>query len=269
MSDCWFWQVDCKVGEAASKVAENVVATWGRAVMESLDKALARVGTYWVGVSTPSVGEDSAPARYVVDSTAWLAGVVLVGSLMIAAIYLMWSMRGEEVRKILSGVLRMIIVSGSALTVAQLLVRVSDALATFFLDQAVDDLDGTFATRLLDTASASPSVIGWLIIIVGGLVGIVANLIQIGMMEVRGALLPLVVGMVPLAAAAALTDWGRQWLNRLIGWVISFIVMKPAAAIIGSSPLARGLRAPPSCRPGSSWIIPARAGFTPTGRSCA
>lgn len=232
MSDCWFWQVECKAEEAASKVAENVVVTWGRSVMEALDHALVKIGTYWVGVDTPSVSEESSPARYVVDSTAWLAGVIVVGSLMVAAIYLMWSMRGEEIRKIVSGVLRMIIISGAALTVAQLLISVSDSLATWFLDRADDSMDGSFATRLLDIGALSPGAIGWLTIILGGLVGILANLVQIGVMEVRGAILPLVVGLIPLAASAAVLDWGRQWLSRLTAWVVSFVMMKPAAAIV-------------------------------------
>lgn len=232
MSDCWFWDVDCNVSEAANKVAENVVVTWGRSTLESLDKTLVNVGTFWVDMDTPNVSASGSPAVFVREVTGWITVAVATGSIMVAGIMLMWNQRGEEMRKILGGVLRMIIVSGACFMVTDLLIDICDMTSAWVLDQALVESKGDFATSLLVLAEVSPGTTGWLVIILGCIIGILANIVQMMIMLVRSAILPLIAGIIPLAAAASINDWGRQWLNKLTAWLMSFILMKPAAAII-------------------------------------
>ena len=232
MSDCWFYQVQCQATETANKVAENVVITWGRAVLESLDKIMIKVGTFWIDKNTAHIGGEGSVASDVRYLTAWLSGVIFFGSLVVAAMMLMMNSRGDDIRRIMMGIIKMIVVSGAAFKVIDLMIEASDAFSKWVIEIAIGASDGKFVTKLLDVASIQPSGIGWALIVLGGLVGILANLIQFAMMEVREAILPLVAGIIPLAASAALTDWGQQWLRKTTSWVISFIMMKPAAAII-------------------------------------
>lgn len=232
MSDCWFYQVQCQATEAANKVAENAVITWGRALLESLEKIMIKVGTFWIDKNTGYVGGEGSAAWDVRYLTAWLSGMVFFGSLIMAAMMLMLNSRGDDIRKIMMGIIKMVVVSGAAFKVIDLMIEASDAFSKWVIETAIGASDGKFVTRLLDVASIEPSGIGWALIVLGCLVGIAANLIQFAMMECREAILPLVSGIIPLAAAAALTDWGQQWLRKTTSWVISFIMMKPAAAII-------------------------------------
>lgn len=232
MSDCWFFQVQCQATEAANKVAENVVITWGRALLESLEKIMIKVGTFWIDKNTGYVGGEGSVASDVRYLTAWLSGMVFFGSLIMAAMMLMMNSRGDDIRKIMMGIIKMVVVSGAAFKVIDLMIEASDAFSKWVIETAIGAADGKFVTKLLDVASIEPSGIGWALIVLGCLVGILANLIQFAMMECREAILPLVAGIIPLAAAAALTDWGQQWLRKTTSWVISFIMMKPAAAII-------------------------------------
>lgn len=232
MSDCWFWQVSCNVQETANKASENVVNTWGRSTLESLDKTLTHLGTFWVSVPTDKVNEHGSVGYFVKEQTAWLAGAILVGSLITSGILIMWHMQGEQVKKRLSGLLRMIIVSATCFTVVDLFISMGDEFSTWTINQVVEGSKGDFARNLLLITEVDPTNTGWFIIILGGLLGILSNIVQMAMMLIRGALLPIVAGIIPLAAAAALTDWGRQWLDKTISWTLSFIMMKPAAAII-------------------------------------
>ena len=232
LSDCWFYQVQCQATEAANKVAENAVITWGRALLESLEKIMIKVGTFWIDKETGYVGGEGSAAWDVRYLTAWLSGMVFFGSLIMAAIMLMLNSRGDDIRKIMMGIIKMVVVSASAFKVIDLMIEASDAFSKWVIKTAIGASDGRFVTRLLDVASIEPSGIGWALIVLGCLVGIAANLAQYAMMECREAILPLVAGIIPLAAAAALTDWGQQWLRKTTSWVISFIMMKPAAAII-------------------------------------
>lgn len=232
LSDCWFYQVQCQATEAANKVAENVVITWGRALLESLEKIMIKVGTFWIDKNTGYVGGEGSAAWDVRYLTAWLSGMVFFGSLIMAAMMLMLNSRGDDIRKIMMGIIKMVVVSGAAFKVIDLMIEASDAFSKWVIETAIGAADGKFVTKLLDVASIEPSGIGWALIVLGCLVGIAANLVQFAMMECREAILPLVAGIIPLAAAAALTDWGQQWLRKTTSWVISFIMMKPAAAII-------------------------------------
>ena len=232
MSDCWFYQVQCQATEAANKVAENVVITWARALLDSLEKIMIKVGTFWIDKSTAHIGGEGSAAWDVRYLTAWLSGVVFFGSLIMAAMMLMLNSRGDDIRKIMMGIIKMVVVSGAAFKVIDLMIDASDAFSKWVIETAIGAADGKFVTKLLNVASIQPNGIGWALIALGCLVGIAANLIQFAMMECREAILPLVAGIIPLAASAALTDWGQQWLRKTTSWVISFIMMKPAAAII-------------------------------------
>ena len=232
MSDCWFYQVQCQATEAANKVAENVVITWARALLDSLEKIMIKVGTFWIDKSTGHIGGEGSAAWDVRYLTAWLSGVVFFGSLIMAAMMLMLNSRGDDIRNIMMGIIKMVVVSGASFKVIDLMIDASDAFSKWVIETAIGAADGKFVTKLLDVASIQPSGIGWALIALGCLVGIAANLIQFAMMECREAILPLVAGIIPLAASAALTDWGQQWLRKTTSWVISFIMMKPAAAII-------------------------------------
>jgi hypothetical protein len=44
--------------------------------------------------------------------------------------------------------------------------------------------------------------------------------------------LVVLVGVWPLAAASSMTEMGRQWYKKITGWMIGFLLFKPAAAIV-------------------------------------
>jgi hypothetical protein len=61
---------------------------------------------------------------------------------------------------------------------------------------------------------------------------IVSSIIQIGLMFVRNGMLILLIGVLPLAAAATNTEMGKIWFRKLIGWLLAFVAYKPVAALI-------------------------------------
>ena len=68
--------------------------------------------------------------------------------------------------------------------------------------------------------------------------GMIASLIQVGIMVVRGAILAVLVGVLPIAAGASITGMGFEWFKRLWGWILSFTVYKLVAAIIYAAAFA-------------------------------
>ena len=70
------------------------------------------------------------------------------------------------------------------------------------------------------------------IAIVLGIIAFLAAVIQIMLMLVRGGMLVLLVGTLPLVAAFSNTEMGLQWFRKASAWLIAFALYKPAAAVV-------------------------------------
>jgi type IV secretion system protein TrbL len=86
-------------------------------------------------------------------------------------------------------------------------------------------------------ANATGNVVPSLLLFLAGVMVIFASLIQVVLMVVRSAMLVLLAGTFPLAAAATNTELGRAWFKKYCGWTLAFIAYKPAAALIYTAAL--------------------------------
>lgn len=71
----------------------------------------------------------------------------------------------------------------------------------------------------------------FLVLIMAVLV-ITGTVAQIALMIVRMAMLVILTGTLPLAAAASSTPAGRVWFRKSVGWLLAFVLYKPAAAVV-------------------------------------
>lgn len=229
---CQFWEVSCKVGEVVAEASDNIISQWAASIMEGVSNTLIKVGTLWVGVGTPTVEGSDTAVSFVHSHTVWLVVAVAIGSIVVAGVQLAWTKRGEPARDLLRSMFTLVLTSTVSVSAAQLLITASDDFSTWILSEAAVGDDGQFATKILSVATLNPSAIGMIVIIVAGLFGLLANLVQIGLMFVRSAMLILLVGIIPLAGAATNTKWGAAWLYKTLGWFIAFLMFKPAASIV-------------------------------------
>ena len=58
------------------------------------------------------------------------------------------------------------------------------------------------------------------------------SIAQVMLMYVRAVLLVLLVGLFPIAAAAAFTARGKELLDRYLKWTLAWLLWKPVAATI-------------------------------------
>ena len=229
---CQFWEVSCKVGEVVSEASDNIISQWAASIMEGLSNTLIKVGTLWVGAGTPTVEGGDTAVAFVQSHTLWLVLAVAIASIIVAGVQLAWMKRGEPARDLLRSMFTLVITSTIGVSVAQLLITASDDFSKWILSEAAVGDDGQFATKILSVATLNPSAIGMIVIIVAGVFGLLANLVQIGLMFVRSAMLILLVGIIPLAGAATNTKWGAAWLYKTLGWFIAFLMFKPVASIV-------------------------------------
>lgn len=170
------------------------------------------------------------------SSLWWYMGVAAVASVIIGAARMIWEQRAEPGRETLKSLLTLIVVAGSGVTIVALLVQAADSFAVWVINGSLDCsvLDGVcFETQmgtLIMLTSTTP--LGALLVIILGIIAILASVFQIVLMVARGGLLVILTGILPLAASATNTEMGKAWFKKCVGWLIAFILYKPAAAIV-------------------------------------
>ncbi len=108
----------------------------------------------------------------------------------------------------------------------------ADAFSAAIIDRSTDGKG--FAESMNILVVTNQTGVGVFILIVLGLIGLIASLVQIVLMVVRSGMLVILAGILPTTAAFTNTEMGRQWFQKAVGWTIAFILYKPAAAIVYS-----------------------------------
>jgi hypothetical protein len=191
-------------------------------------------------IPTTAPSGSSTTVGFLQGSTWYIVLTLAVASVIITGIRIAWTQRSEPIRELLRSVLTLIMVSTMGLTVIQLAVAAGDAFSIWVLNNATDcsvatdtgtsSCFGTNVAGMIALSSTSP--IGTIGILILALIAILMTFVQVALMVVRSAMLVLLAGVLPLTASFTNTPTGNQWFRKSLGWLIAFIVYKPAAALI-------------------------------------
>jgi type IV secretion system protein TrbL len=225
------------LGDAVGGVAGNAIDALADEVTEAVGKAVASVGTLWVKIGTPNLTTSnggttpSNSVGFLQGSLWWYMAAAAVLSVIIAGAKMAWEGRAEPGRELLKSLMTLVVVAGAGLTAISLAVAAADGFAKWIIDSSLEGGDfGENITRLLGLGGITG--LGAIIVIILGLAAFVASLVQIALMVVRGGMLVILAGILPMSAAATNTEWGRTWFKKCIAWLVAFILYKPAAAIV-------------------------------------
>lgn len=174
------------------------------------------------------------------SSLWWYMGAAAVVSVIIGGVRMAWEQRAEPGKDTIKSLLTLIVVAGAGVTIVGLLVSAFDSFSVWILNGALDCDVGTdtacfgnnIATLLALTTNPATGGLGALLIIILGLIAILATAFQIVLMIARGGMLVILTGILPLSAAATNTEMGKGWFKKNVGWLVAFILYKPAAAIV-------------------------------------
>ncbi|MBO3723572.1 hypothetical protein J5X07_00745 [Actinomyces bowdenii] len=170
----------------------------------------------------------------------WYTGAAAVLSVIIGGARMAWEQRAEPGRQTVKGLLTLVVVAGSGVTIAGLLVAAADSFSVWLLNGSLGcDIasDSTcFARSMLTllalTTSDEAGGLGYLLIIILGLIAVLAAIAQVMLMVARGGMLVILAGTLPLSAALTNTQTGQAWFRRCVSWLVALIAYKPAAAIV-------------------------------------
>ncbi|KUG51706.1 hypothetical protein AVL61_15810 [Kocuria rosea subsp. polaris] len=203
--------------------------------------ALIGGATSLIGFLVPARAPNlSGSVGFIQDQTFYLTLAVAALSVMIAGAQMAWTQRAEPARDLLKNLLTLAVVTASGVTILNVLVAGTDALAVQIIDSAIGEDFQTDVLKLLaldNATSAGAADPVWLggnviLIIVGGVVAIIVNIIQLMLMVLRTGMLFLMAGILPLSAAFLNTETGKSFFQKVIAWTLAFAFYKPAAALI-------------------------------------
>jgi hypothetical protein len=155
--------------------------------------------------------------------------LVLTASVLIQAIRIIVSRKGEPAIAVAGGLLRFVLAAALGVTVLQSALLAGDALATTLVGDSASDFGAIMRDAL--TTRRDGLAEPFLLLLLSGVVLALAAA-QWMAMALRQVALLAVAATLPLAAAGSLTATTRNWLSRLLPWGLALVIYKPAAALI-------------------------------------
>ncbi|MBA3489069.1 MAG: hypothetical protein H0T78_05895 [Longispora sp.] len=241
MSCDLFHPQDC-AAEIAKQVSQGVFQQLEEWLATGAANVVKVAVTGWVAAPSPTVNGEAGPAAYLAAYTSPVVYFIFFIAMLFALGRMAWTMRGEEARELLKSLLTYVFVTGAGASVVAALTTAGDSYSNWILAVSTGtdpNAEGSaLGTRVLEMMGvASPAAFATLpisgpaLVLLGALVSL-SGLLQIALIYIRAALLVLLVGLLPLAAASALSRRGRHMLERYAAWVWGWVLFKPAAATI-------------------------------------
>jgi len=220
----------CKgVGGVAGAAASSGFQAVEDAFAKGLADVMKALMTFWINTPEPDLSSSSGVITTLDNLTRPLVAFAAVLGLLVGDVRMAWTARAEQSgQSILRGLLLMTIVTAAGATIVEVTLTGFDLLAKSILDNG---FDGHSVGERLTALGSLPGVGGGLVFLLA-FFGMIASLVQVGIMLVRGAILAVLVGILPVAAGSSITEAGYSWFKRLCGWIFSFVLYKLVAAII-------------------------------------
>jgi type IV secretion system protein TrbL len=234
---CDWWNFGCQAGDFISDKANDSIKDMAQAIADAVGNVIKTLGTFWVNVGTPDItsapggSTASDPVLFLQNSLYFWTAALAVLSVLVGSAKMVIERRGAPLRDLARSLATLIVVSGAGVAAVGLLTVAADQFSAWIIKNSTDGTSfNENITALLALSATSP--IGSIMIILLGLMAILASILQIVLMIVRGGLLVVLTGIFPTAAAFTNTEAGKGWFQRCTAWLIAFILYKPAAAII-------------------------------------
>lgn len=235
--ECGLIDWKCSTQQFIGGITDDAIGNLAKAIMEGMSQMVTTLSTFWVSMPTVNLasedGSTPSPVVAAVNSELmpWTLTLAVL-AVILGGIRMIWEQRGAPLKDLLRSLLTLTLVSGLGLGIISILVIAADAFSVAIIERSTDGKGFAEAMNILVVTGQTG--VGVFILIVLGLIGLIASLVQIVLMVVRSGMLVILAGILPTTAAFTNTEMGRQWFQKAVGWTIAFILYKPAAAIVYS-----------------------------------
>ncbi|MBU3065097.1 hypothetical protein KO481_26645 [Nocardia sp. NEAU-G5] len=234
----------CKAGNAATHPGDAAAAvrdkawdsTFGKVVdslMNGLGEALIMALTFWMKVPNERLSNGGQLFEKINDYTYEVQILLLIVSIILSGVRLAEARRGAVLAEAAESFRMFARVIFSSWMLGAVIVagtQASDRFSAWVIQDATNGQAKNIAELMVKTSKLQAFSPGLVLII--AIVGLLGALAQIILAIVRQGLLVVAAGVLPLAAAASGTNLGRGSYQKLLSWIIAFMLWKPVAAIV-------------------------------------
>lgn len=209
-------------------------------------------GAALIGASSPIVGSlltrrglAASVINFLQANLWWLTIFAAVVGVVMAGIRLAWQHRVEPLRDWGQEFIGLAVWTLAGASIVSMATSALDSLAvsmTFSSLQCGEQEQATcFGENLAKsfgaaTAFGTGGMFALLAVVLGG-AALLGSLGQIALLLVRSAIVPVMLGVLPVTAAAATSgsDRAKKAKDQLVGWLVGFVLYKAVAAVIYSA----------------------------------
>ncbi|WBB58534.1 hypothetical protein O7599_23205 [Streptomyces sp. WMMC500] len=173
------------------------------------------------GIGNPST-VDADSSETITSEIRWLIIYLAIGSLLFSAAKMALDRRAEAGQTAIKGLLRVVVVSAAATTVIVMFADLMSSYSDYLFAKALSQL-----LRGINCSGVHPM----LLLIIGCLL-IIAGIIHTILLYIRLGVMIILMGTLPLAAAASMTEWGGTWWRKHLGWMVAWLLYKPLIGLI-------------------------------------
>ncbi|MBH1934135.1 hypothetical protein I5Q34_07470 [Streptomyces sp. AV19] len=231
-------------GKAVSDLAGSAFDKIAHSFAEAAGKFLKATTAGWLNLKHPDIDSDTGPIHFLQEKTHWLVMWIAVLSLLIAAGRMALTRRSTPAVDAARGIFLLVIVAPASVAILNLVVAAGDIFSVWIVDESlkcpthlnpgtVPEFACTdqYNDRIRAMAMVGEGTGAALLLLLSGFL-ILASFIQIIHMFISGAMIILLGGTLPLAAAGATTESGKAWFRKSCGWLGAFALFKPVSAIV-------------------------------------
>ncbi|MDJ0318608.1 hypothetical protein [Arthrobacter antibioticus] len=225
---CNKFDVVCKGKEdlenAITGAIDSGAQDMGKIMMTAWDSVMKSFLTSWLDVGL-MVQLDAGSVPWLTQQLHTFSVFFAVIGVMIACIWTMVHARGDKAIQVSKSLFRVFLVTTLGTVLIQVVLAAGDSFSTWVLESAGISSDGYEVIGY--AAGLAPGIA-----IIAGIFGVIATLFQWGIMMVRAVVLPLLVAVWPLSAAASMVQGGEETFSKVTKWLVAFLLYKPVAAIV-------------------------------------
>ncbi|MEU0550523.1 hypothetical protein [Micromonospora sp. NPDC005979] len=214
------------------RIVANIILAAAIKIFGELSESVPTLGP---GFSETNAG---VPGQ-ISDQIEWVVTYLAIGSVLFAATKMALDRRGEAGRTAIQGFLRVILVAGAGTFVAANVARLSDDYADHLYSSAALNL-----VKSVPCIGLGTTMEAFLLLFLAFLL-LLSAIVHVLMLYIRLGVVTMLLGTLPMAAAASMTNWGTGWWRKHVGWLIAWLIYKPAVGLImfsGSAMIAEGNR---------------------------
>lgn len=222
--DCGALDIGCKtIAQPAAEGFERIARNTGQWAIDMLTQAM----TWWV--QTPTINPDSETVRIAQTYTTPVIGLVLMLGLLSQCLRMILTRKIEPLIDIALGLVRYAVVVSMGLLLLGGAVTAADALSSWLVEASMPRYPDAMSGALGALATNGAGLVGLLVL--GLILALLAGVQWvIGFLRQAGIL--VLAALLPLAAAGSLSKMGKEWLPKMLPWLLTLVAYKPMAAFI-------------------------------------